>query len=106
MARYLAGRAKPLPSAKEQHQWERERVLARGGGKNYYSIAPDYETFFELLREIAGDPAPGTTGRTLPPFDKRWLSVWAGMTASKIAGWERKKQRAEDEERRRVKARL
>ncbi len=33
-----------------------------GGGKSYYSIAPNYRDFFELLRDIAGDPAPGTTG--------------------------------------------
>ena len=70
-------------------------MAARGEGKNFYSIAPDFEEYFEFLREVAGDPAPGTTGRVLPPFDKKWLDVWTGMVATKIKGWQRKRQRAE-----------
>lgn len=97
IARHLAGRAGPLPPKEEQREWERKRVAERGGGKQYYSIAPEYEEFFEFLRAIAGDPVDGTTGRALPPFDKKWLTIWARMTAPKIQGWERKRRRAEDE---------
>ncbi|KAK1765378.1 hypothetical protein QBC33DRAFT_544136 [Phialemonium atrogriseum] len=109
VARHLAGRARPLPPAAEQRAWERDRAARLRGGKDYYSIAPDYEAFFELLRGIAGDPAPGTAGRVLPPFERAWLDVWAGMTAPKIRRWEVEREKAEKEEERlktKVKARL
>jgi hypothetical protein len=77
-----------------------------GGGKSYYSIAPKYEEFFEFLRDIAGDPVPGTTGLILPPFDKKWLEVWVGMVAPKIDAWKRAKQTAEEGESLRIKAKL
>lgn len=67
------------------------------GGKDYYSIAPDYGYFLEFLRNVAGDPEAGTTGRSLPPFDKKWLDVWTGMVTYKIRGFEREAKRAEDE---------
>lgn len=97
IARHLLGRAKALPPIKEQKEWERKRVAALGGGKSYYSIAPNYEEFFQFLRDIAGDPVPGTTGLTLPPFDKKWLELWAGMVAPKIQAWERTRKKAEEE---------
>ena len=108
VARHLAGRAKSLPSKEEQRAWERKRVAEKGGGKNYYAIAPDYKEFFELLRDIANDPAPGTTGRVLPPFDDAWLTVWTGMTATKKDGWVRKRKKAEEQQHKwsQVKARL
>ncbi|KAI1776321.1 FAD/NAD(P)-binding domain-containing protein [Hypoxylon cercidicola] len=105
VARHLAGRAKSLPSIPEQLEWERKRVAERGGGKDYYSIAPDYGAFFEFLRDIAGEPAPGTTGRVLPPFDDKWLELWTGMIMHKIQGFQRKRKRAE-EARGSVKAKL
>lgn len=83
----------------EQLEWERQRVLVRGEGKNFYAVGPDFEEYFEFLRAIAGDPEPGTTGRVLPPFDKKWLEIWTGMVATKIGGWQRKRKRAEEEER-------
>jgi hypothetical protein len=95
VARHLAGRSKPLPSIPEQLEWERRRVAEKVGGKDYYSIAPNYEEFFEFLRGIAGEPAAGTTGRTLPVFDPEWLKVWVGMVDTKIGGWQRKRKRAE-----------
>ncbi|KAI1391001.1 FAD/NAD(P)-binding domain-containing protein [Hypoxylon trugodes] len=106
VARHLAGRAaKSLPSVPEQLEWERARVAEKGGGKDYYSIAPDYAAFFEFLQAIAGEPAPGTTGRVLPPFDPKWLELWTGMVANKIEGFQRKRKRAE-EARGAVKAKL
>ena len=106
VARHLAGRAKALPSVNEQRAWERKRATDLVGGKSYYSIAPHYEQFFELLRDIAGDPAPGTTGRTLPPFDKKWLEIWSGMIAAKLSGWKREKERAEKVETSKLRAKL
>ncbi|KAI0840051.1 FAD/NAD(P)-binding domain-containing protein [Hypoxylon sp. FL0890] len=96
VARHLAGRANPLPPIPEQLEWERRRVAERGGGKDYYSIAPDYGTYFEFLRGIAGEPAPGTTGRVLPVFDEDWLELWTGMVAHKIEYFQHKRKRAEE----------
>ncbi|CRK20906.1 hypothetical protein BN1708_012973 [Verticillium longisporum] len=95
VARLLAGRARPLPSRSEQLEWEQKRVAELKGGKNYYSIALDYEGFFEYLRYIAGDPTPGTTGRAPPPFDKASLAIWTGMVATKIKGFEEDARKAE-----------
>ncbi|KAF4978001.1 hypothetical protein FZEAL_5546 [Fusarium zealandicum] len=95
VARFLAGRSKPLPPIHEQLEWERRRVSEKKGGKYYYSIALDYEDFFEFLRDVAGEPAQGTNGRTLPPFDPRLLDIWNGMAAIKLNGWEKKRKAAE-----------
>lgn len=82
----------------EQLEWERKRVAEKVGGKDYYSIAPNYEEFFEFLRGIAGAPAAGTTGRSLPAFDPEWLKSWVDMVHTKIGGWQRKRIRAEGAE--------
>ncbi|KAH6686480.1 thiol-specific monooxygenase [Plectosphaerella plurivora] len=100
VARQLAGRGKALPPVEEQREWERERVSRLKGGKDYYSIALDYEGLFEFLRNTAGEPAPGTTGRVLPPFDKRDLAIWTGMVAVKVKGFKEESRRAEEEEKR------
>lgn len=97
VARHLAGRAKALPPVEEQRKWEEERVAKFKGGKDYYSIGPDFAYFFEFLRDFAGDPIPGTTGRRLPPFDPKWLETWMGMVTYKIQGFERETERAEKE---------
>jgi hypothetical protein len=89
-----------------QRDWEAKRVATLVGGKNYYSIAPDYRTFFEFLRDVAGNPAPGTTGITLPPFDEEWLKVWGEMVAVKIRTWKKASKVAQDIEIGSVKAKL
>lgn len=106
VARHLAGRGKALPPVPEQKEWERKRFQTLGGGKNYYSIAPNYEEYFDFLRGVAGDPVPGTTGLALPPFDQKWLQTWAGMLAPKIKAWEDARKRGEEEDVGRVRAKL
>lgn len=106
IARLLAGRGKALPPKEEQRKWEEDRVAKFKGGKDYYSIAPNYSEYLEFLRDTAGSPASGTTGRTLPPFDDKWLDVWQGMVKHKIQGFERDAQKAEEEEARQVKPKL
>ncbi|KAI9147273.1 Flavin-containing monooxygenase FMO [Paramyrothecium foliicola] len=71
-ARLLAGRAKPLPSLDEMKQWEAERIAKRGDGAKFSLIFPDFEDYFENLRELAGDGAPGV-GRKLPKFKREWF---------------------------------
>ncbi|KAK4160216.1 thiol-specific monooxygenase [Cladorrhinum sp. PSN259] len=99
VARHLAGRARPLPSIAAQQLWEAKRVADKKGGKDYYSLAPDYEEYFEFLRNIARDPAPGTTGRVLPKFDKQWLVTWKEMVAPKLKAFEEERKRAEEDDR-------
>ena len=88
-----------MPPTDEQRAWERKRVEVLGGGKAYYSIAPGYKEFFEFLRHIAGEPALGTSGRVLPPFDNKWLEVWVDMPLIKIKRFEDEARKAEEEER-------
>lgn len=107
VARLLAGRGNPLPSKEEQKEWERKRVAELGGGKAYYTIAPDYKTVFEYFRLVAGDPEPGSTGRVLPPFDDNLLDIWATMGTAKTKSWQDSRKKAEDElEGQKVRARL
>jgi hypothetical protein len=106
IARHLAGRAKALPPVEEQKEWEAKMVERLGGGKSYYSIAPNYEEYFEFLKDIAGDPVRGTTGIPLPSFDQKWLTLWAGIAAPKIRYWKRVKQRAEEEQETPLRAKL
>ncbi|OAA66669.1 thiol-specific monooxygenase [Niveomyces insectorum RCEF 264] len=98
VARRLAGRGNPLPSADEQRAWERQRVAELGGGKSYYSIGPNYKQYLEFLRHVAGEPAPGTTGRVLQPFDDRWLDEWAKLPLTKIKRWKEVAEAARKEE--------
>ncbi|TDZ24363.1 Thiol-specific monooxygenase [Colletotrichum orbiculare MAFF 240422] len=97
VARLLAGRGNPLPSKEDQREWERKRVAEFGGGRDYYTIAPHWKDVFEYLRSVAGDPAPGTTGRVLPVFDDNWLEIWATMGSVKTRSWEVSRQKAEAE---------
>lgn len=97
VARTFAGRAKPLPPVEEQREWERKRVEALRGGKAYYSIAPHHAEFFELLRDIAGEPEHGTPGRPFPSFDKAWAELWTGRNAENVLGWEQARKRSREE---------
>lgn len=68
-AKVLAGRGK-LPTTEEQHQWEKDRIEAKGDGPGFCLIYPEFEKYFEALRAIAGDEGPG---RKLPRFDQKWF---------------------------------
>jgi hypothetical protein len=70
-ARLLAGRAKPLPSRDEMAEWEAERIKQRGDGPAFTLVTPDFERYFELLRDLAGPGEPGI-GRKLPKFRREW----------------------------------
>lgn len=78
-------------------QWEKDRLAERGEGKPFYTLAPDWEAYFEALREIAGEPAVGTTGRVLPKFDKQWLKTFEEVLEIRLNWWKSEAQRAETE---------
>lgn len=70
-------------------QWERDRVLERGDGVAFWGLMPDFERYFEDLRGVAGDPAPGTAGRVLPKYDPAWADVFWRFVQQRIDWWER-----------------
>lgn len=100
VARYFANtNAKPLPSPREQDQWEVERLKYKGPTALFHEIKPDFKEYFEYLREFSGPPAKGTRGYALPVFedslpelgfailqlkDKYWQKLKAGGVQAKL----------------------
>jgi Flavin-binding monooxygenase-like len=85
-ARLLSGRGK-LPSTSQQAQWEDDRIQARGDGPSFAVIYPDFEDYFNQLRELAGDG--DGVGRQLPPFDRRWFRQFMETHESRKRMWRR-----------------
>lgn len=94
-ARILSGRA-ILPPLEEQERWEAERIYSNGDGPKFPVIYPDFEPYFEGLREMAGVGDNGT-GRQLPPFDQSWYDkfmaghelrkdMWRRLNAAALEG--------------------
>ncbi|ORY70405.1 uncharacterized protein BCR38DRAFT_332459 [Pseudomassariella vexata] len=71
-ARILAGRAN-LPSSAEQQIWEEDRIKSRGDGPRFGLIHPEFEEYFNELRQLAGPDKEGF-GRHLPLFDPEWFN--------------------------------
>lgn len=86
-ARLLAGRAK-LPPVEEQRAWEEERIRALGDGPAFMVLAPNFEEYFEKVRALAGDGAPGL-GRKLPPFRQEWLERFHAGHEKRKGMWRR-----------------
>ncbi|OJD30793.1 thiol-specific monooxygenase [Diplodia corticola] len=99
-ARVLAGRA-ALPGADAMRRWERARLEERGEGRPFYTLAPDWEGYFEALREVAGEPAEGTTGRVLPRFDGRWVKTFEEVLEVRLGWWRGEAERARQRQRQR-----
>ncbi|KAG9258454.1 dimethylaniline monooxygenase [Emericellopsis atlantica] len=85
-ARLLSGRGK-LPPVSEQAKWEEDRIKARGDGPKFAVIHPDFEAYFNQLRELAGDG--DGVGRKLPPFDRRWFRQFMETHESRKRMWRR-----------------
>lgn len=73
-ARLLAGRA-ALPSLEEMRAWEAARIKVKGDGVKFTMIFPEFEDYFEALRELAGDREEGK-GRKLPKFRREWVRAF------------------------------
>lgn len=87
-ARVLAGRA-TLPPTNEQEKWEVGRIAQKGDGPAFTVLNPEFEAYFEALRSIAGNPAPGTPGRPLPPFEPEWVDKFNAGHERRIQMWKR-----------------
>lgn len=93
-ARVLAGRA-TLPSAEDMEKWERNTSETNGNGLSFFNIGIDYEGYLEALRSLAGDPAPGTTGRVLPKYEKWWEEEFLQVIEARKRSWEQERRIAE-----------
>lgn len=78
-------------------KWEQERIIKRGDGVPFYHLAQDFEEYFEGLREFAGEPAPGTTGRVLPKYQLEWLQAFAEVVRMRNVWWDGERRKAEAE---------
>ncbi|CUM56767.1 unnamed protein product [Debaryomyces fabryi] len=83
LARVYAGRAK-LPSIQEQIKWEQDRIAVRGNGQKFITLYPQFQEYFELLRELAGEEGPG---RRLPKFEKTWVDNFLRGHQRRINYW-------------------
>lgn len=90
VARLLAGRARPLPSRDEMQAWEDERVRQKGDGPAFSLVSPDFEGYFEFLREQAtdGETARGV-GRKLPRFRREWHRAFSEGHELRKGMWSR-----------------
>lgn len=96
-ARLLAGRA-TLPGVAEQQRWEEERIKKRGDGAKFTLVFPDFEDYFNQLRDLAG-PGEKGLGRQLPPFRREWYRAFLEGLERRKAMW----RRANDQARSRAK---
>lgn len=92
-ARILAGRTK-LPSLEEQRQWEKDRIALKGDGVAFTLLFPDFEKYFNEVRELAGEPKDGEPGRRLPLFKKEWFEVFMAGHELRKKWWREQNERA------------
>ncbi|KGO47835.1 Flavin monooxygenase FMO [Penicillium expansum] len=88
VARYFAGRnAASLPTPQEQDLWEVQRLQYKGHTALFHEIKPDFKEYFDFLTELAGPPAPGTGGYSLPPWEDRWAEQGFEILQRKDKYW-------------------
>ncbi|KAF5006277.1 hypothetical protein FDECE_7343 [Fusarium decemcellulare] len=95
-ARLLAGRG-TLPSVETMQEWETERIRVRGDGPKFTVVFPDFEDYFETVRELAGEGETGV-GRKLPKFKREWYRAFIEGCDLRKVMWKRLNAKAEAEE--------
>lgn len=75
-------------------QWEKNRAATIGDGLRFFNIAPDYKGYFEDLRRLAGEPAPGSKGRVLPVFEDWWADEFSTIVEARKRWWEKEAEKA------------
>lgn len=86
-ARVLAGKV-TLPSIAEQEKWETDRIAVKTDGPGFTVLNPEFEAYFETLRELAGEPQDGI-GRRLPRFEQKWLDDFNEGAERRKRMWQR-----------------
>lgn len=90
-ARYFAGRVQ-LPPVAEQEKWETDRIAKKGDGVPFTALYPHFEEYFETVRELAGEPAPGQPGRRLPKFGNDWRKMFDEGHQRRIEAWNKENE--------------
>lgn len=91
-ARLLAGRG-TLPNVEERCQWEEDRIKKRGDGAKFALVFPDFEDYFETIRELAGE-GEKNVGRKLPRFRREWFRAFLEGHGLRKNMWKRKNEAA------------
>ncbi|EFW99508.1 flavin-containing monooxygenase [Grosmannia clavigera kw1407] len=91
-ARLLTGRAS-LPPLADMRRWEADRIRDHGDGPKFTVIHPDFEEYFETLRQLAGNASPDA-GRPLPPFRQEWFRAFMDGHERRKAMWQRNNEAA------------
>ncbi|KAK7736661.1 hypothetical protein SLS53_006867 [Cytospora paraplurivora] len=87
-ARLLAGRG-TLPGPEEREEWERARIEKKGDGGKFTLVFPDFEEYFEKVRELAGEPTADGKGRRLPVYDPEWFRLFLDGHELRKSAWRR-----------------
>ncbi|KUI61837.1 Thiol-specific monooxygenase [Cytospora mali] len=95
-ARLLAGRG-TLPSAEEMRAWEEQRIKEKGDGPKFLMVYPDFEVYFEKVRELSGEPTEDGVGRRLPKYDHEWFQRFMDGHELRKAMWKRLNEQARAE---------
>ena len=94
-ARYLAGRIN-LPSIQNQENWEKDRIAYKGDGVPFTALYPDFEDYFETVRNLAGEPSADRPGRKLPKFEKEWVDIFQAGHKKRIEMWKKANEAARE----------
>ncbi|KAL2831262.1 hypothetical protein BJY01DRAFT_226758 [Aspergillus pseudoustus] len=92
-ARVLAGKAR-LPPLEHRRIWEAERIKTKGDGAGFLMVNPDFEEYFEQLRNLAGEPGEDGVGRRLPEFEQKWVDDFSAGHERRIRMWKRANEAA------------
>jgi hypothetical protein len=95
-ARLLAGRG-TLPSLEEMRGWEEGRIKARGDGAKFSLVFPDFDDYFNKLRELATEGEQGV-GRKLPKFNREWFRAFLQGHEMRKNMWRRINAAAKEKE--------
>ena len=61
-----------------------DRIRQRGDNVKFTVQYPDFEEYFNTLRDLAGNDGPG---RKLPVFDPSWREGFEACVALRISRW-------------------
>lgn len=93
VARFLAGRIR-LPPLQEQIKWEEDRIALKGDGVAFTTLYPDFESYFEEVRLMCGEPTAEGKGRKLVKWEKSWEKKFEAGHVLRIEMWKRENEEA------------
>lgn len=75
-------------------------MAVKGDGVPFTALYPNFEEYFEEIRNLAGDPIKAEDGseigRRLPPWEKKWREDFDSAHLRRIEMWKRRNKEAEE----------